>query len=97
MDRILVCRRPRRNPLPIRAIPRGGSPLPLGGSNRFGLINLVDDSMRTRRLTSPWPFLLSVLPKRGLVQNLPPKVKKRKPRALPPAPAAHLWVQEGLL
>ncbi len=32
--------------------------------------------MRKRRLAEPWPFLYSVVPKRGLVVNLPPPAKK---------------------
>jgi hypothetical protein len=51
--------------------------------------------MRTRRLTSPWPFLLSALPKRGIVQNLPPP--PRKPAKLKPLPPADKWTQETLL
>lgn len=53
-------------------------------------------SERTRRLTSPWPFLYSVDPgKRGLVRNLPPKPKapKRLKKVAPPSK----WVQEPLL
>lgn len=50
---------------------------------------------RTRRLTQPWPFLWSILPGRGLVQNLPPKAVK--PKRLRRAPPSSTWVQEALL
>lgn len=52
--------------------------------------------MRTRRLTSPWPFLFSVTA-RSLVQNLPP-AEKRKPRArLKRVPSSDKWIQEVIL
>ena len=50
--------------------------------------------MKTRRLTSPWPFPLSVVGKH-LVQNLPPKPKPlaRLKRVKP----SSNWKQEPLL
>lgn len=53
--------------------------------------------MRTRRLKAPWPFLFSCVPGRGLVQNLPPIVKKPKPMKLKPIPPSDQWTQEALL
>ena len=53
--------------------------------------------MRTRRLKAAWPFLFSVLPKRGLVQNLAPIVKPQRLRPLKPLPPSDQWTQEGLL
>ena len=50
--------------------------------------------MKTRRLTSPWPFLYSVT-SHGLVQNLPPKPKALK--RLKRVPASNRWKQEALL
>lgn len=50
---------------------------------------------KTRRLTAPWPFLWSIVPKRGLVRNLEPK-RKKTPRLKKVKPA-NQWTQEALL
>jgi len=50
--------------------------------------------VKTRRLTSPWPFMFSVT-SRGLVQNLPPKPAPL--RRLKRAPSVDKWKQEALL
>lgn len=53
--------------------------------------------MRKRRLTYPWPFLLSVDEKRGLVENVqppPPKIKRTRLKKIPPS---NTWTQDNLL
>jgi hypothetical protein len=56
----------------------------------------ADMTERPRRLTSPWPFLYSVVPgRRGLVRNLPPRPKK--PTRLKKLPPSAQWTQEMLL
>lgn len=51
--------------------------------------------MRKRRLAEPWPFLYSVVPKRGLVVNLPPPEKK--PTRLRKVRPSSEWQQGALL
>jgi len=52
--------------------------------------------MKTRRLTSPWPFPSSVT-EEGMVRNLPPKVKKPPRQRLKRVPSSDKWTQEALL
>ena len=52
--------------------------------------------MRKRRLESPWPFPVSVVPgRRGLVENLPPHPPK--PTRLYRVRSADQWQQGDLL
>lgn len=50
----------------------------------------------TRRCRKPWPFIFSVT-SRGLVRNVHPAAKKRKPAKLRPVASPNLWRQEALL
>ena len=50
---------------------------------------------RTRKLTSPWPFQWSVVPRRGLVRNVAPPAKK--PARLAKVRPPNKWTQETLL
>lgn len=40
---------------------------------------------------------MSVVPGRGLVQNLPPPKKRPRPKKLKPVPPSDFWTQEALL